>query len=135
MSKEAVFHNIKYDTYARISRSKVHGVGVVAIKDIPQGINPFKSLKTPARPLPLSNQMVESLDKPLKKMVHDFTMQNNGNWYVPHTGFNAMDISFFMNHNDKPNMVPDETTTEGFITFKSGKNIKKGTELTIDYGS
>ena len=34
--------NLKNNVYCRISRSKIHGVGVIAIKDIPKGINPFK---------------------------------------------------------------------------------------------
>ena len=34
--------NNLHQTYVRIMPSKVHGVGVVAIKDIPVGINPFE---------------------------------------------------------------------------------------------
>ena len=43
MSKERkIIHNLRNNVYCRISRSKIHGVGVIAIKDIPKGINPFK---------------------------------------------------------------------------------------------
>jgi hypothetical protein len=40
MSKNMI--NNLHQTYVRIMPSKVHGVGVVAIKDIPVGINPFE---------------------------------------------------------------------------------------------
>jgi hypothetical protein len=41
ITKKDLLHNLKNQTYCRISRSKVAGVGVIAIRDIPQGTNPF----------------------------------------------------------------------------------------------
>lgn len=40
--KNKLLNNLKYDIYVRLAPSKLHGVGVVAIKDIPKGTNPFK---------------------------------------------------------------------------------------------
>ncbi len=50
---------------------------------------------------------------------------------IPEYGLNGMDISFFLNHSKKPNII---TTDEG-NTFLTRRKIKKGEELTIGYNT
>jgi len=40
--KEKLLDNLRNDCYCRIGVSSIHGVGVIAIKDIPTGVNPFR---------------------------------------------------------------------------------------------
>lgn len=44
MSKQKLLKHLENDIYCRIGVSKISGVGVIAIKDIPSGTNPFKTL-------------------------------------------------------------------------------------------
>ena len=43
-AKQDILKNLE-NTYCRIRTSKINGVGVFAIKDIPKGINPFNKAK------------------------------------------------------------------------------------------
>jgi len=44
-------------------------------------------------------------------------------------GLNAIDISFFLNHSNEPNMVAIKEGEE----FVAKRDIKTGEELTVDY--
>ncbi len=44
MTKEELIKHLKNDVYCRLGVSKISGIGVIAIKDIPKGTNPFRSL-------------------------------------------------------------------------------------------
>ena len=45
MNKQKLINHLQNDIYCRIGVSKIDGVGWIAIRDIPKGINPFKSLQ------------------------------------------------------------------------------------------
>ena len=73
--KQQLLNNLKYDTYCRIGVSQIHGVGVIAIKQIPKGTNPFmitnkKGIKYDL--VELSKKEVDGLPKNVKKIVTDF---------------------------------------------------------------
>ena len=40
-TKKKLLNHLNNDIYCRIGVSKIHGVGVIAIKDIPPNTNPF----------------------------------------------------------------------------------------------
>ena len=41
-NKKNLLKNLKLETWCRIGVSKIAGVGVIAIRDIPKNTNPFK---------------------------------------------------------------------------------------------
>ncbi len=118
------------DVYCRLGVTK-HGVGVVAIRDIPKGVDPFKRcdpfgdvLKIPAQEL-----LQSGAPKEVIKMVRDFCALQDGNYFVPNFGMDAIDKSYYLNHSTKPNLV----THDQGETFVALRKIKKGEELTANY--
>ena len=108
-----------------------HGVGVVAIRDIPKGVNPFKNCDPFGDVIELKDAELEASDAPeeAKQLVRDFCALQDGVYFVPDYGIDAIDKSYFLNHSTKENM---ETTDEG-RTFVTKRIVKKGEELTANY--
>src|SRR3989344_356395 len=85
------------NTYCRIKKSDVEGVGVFAIKKIPIGANPFLRVSQHQWHAVKASE-VDLLDPEIKKMISDFFgMNNNNEFIIPECGLNGMDISFFLN--------------------------------------
>lgn len=139
MSKNKLIkHLIKHlenDIYCRIGVSKLHGVGVIAIRDIPKGVNPFKNL-SPLKDkiITLDDNDLKNLNKDVKKLVDDFFGHKYG-YDVLYYGPNYINISYYLNHSNKPNldMILDKTNKTDYFEFITNKKIKKGDELLINY--
>jgi SET domain-containing protein len=127
MNKQELLKNLKENIYCRIGISKVHGVGVIAIKDIPKGINPYQGIRE-EKYIEFTEKEIELLDTEVRKMIKDFFVIADGKTLIPEDGLNSINISFFQNHSPNPNV----TTLDG-ETFITLKEIKKGEELTYDY--
>ena len=108
-----------------------HGVGVVAIRNIPKGIDPFKNCDPHGDVIEVSEKELEASDAPkeAKQLVRDFCALQDGIYFVPSYGIDAIDKSYFLNHSGKPNMATHDKG-EVFITARA---IKKGEELTANY--
>lgn len=114
-------------TWARIQRSEIHGVGVIAIRDIPQGTNIF-----PECAVEFSRIHVDEfyqLEDSVKKMIYDYFYVEDGWAWVPHCTLNQVNASFFLNHSENPNVIHDDAAN-----IISNRDILSGEELTIDYG-
>ncbi|MDP2925168.1 MAG: SET domain-containing protein [Nanoarchaeota archaeon] len=117
-------------TYCRLEASKIEGVGVFAIRNIPKGVNPFYSGETQEwEEFDVSEFKDLSLE--LMKMIDDFFIIEDGKVYVPETGLNGMDLSFFLNNSNNPNVE----TCDGGFSFITLRDIKKGEELTVKYST
>jgi hypothetical protein len=118
------------DVYCRIAPVK-HGVGVIAIRDIPQGIDPFKNCDAHGDTLAIPQKEFDAFDAPdeAKRLVRDFCALQDGVYYVPSYGIDAIDKSFFLNHSKKPNLI----TKDHGETFVAIRKIKKGEELCANY--
>ena len=125
--KKALLKHFRDDIYCRLGVSKVHGVGVFAVRPIPKGVKPFNSLVR-SKELKFSREEIESLPKGVRKQVEIFCYYEEDAFYLPSIGFNCVDMAIYVNHSKKPN-----------VRFKKDgalyaiKNIKKGEELMIDY--
>jgi len=135
MSKNIV--NNLLETYVRIMPSKIHGVGVVAIREIPAGINPFEHAGNKCginKMIRVHKDKLEKVDKSVIKMLDDFLGEDKDGYYdVPSGGLNSLDVSFYMNFSNKPNVSIVSDKNCKFATFKTNKVIKKGEELFINY--
>jgi len=119
------------DVWCRLAVTR-HGVGVVAIRNIPKGTDPFKNCDPFGDVLELPEKELEGSPAPeeAKQLVRDFCALQDGTYFVPDYGIDAIDKSYFLNHSSKPNMrILD--SGEGFVTVRA---IRKGEELTADYG-
>lgn len=131
--KEKLIKHLEQDIYCRIGLSKIHGVGVIAIKDIPENINPFKTfIKRKEKVITLTNQDIKNLDKNTKKVIKDF-FGSKDKYDVLLDGPNNINISFYMNHSNRPNIDIIEDEKEEYLTFRTNRVIKKGEELVINY--
>ena len=113
------------DVYARIGRSRINGVGVRAIRDIPRATFVFQGESE--RVVWVSRAAVRRLPKPLRSLYEDFGMAWGERIGVPPT-LNMLSVGWYVNHSDHPNLEVDENSR--FFTLR---RIRKGEELTADY--
>ncbi|MDD5417678.1 MAG: SET domain-containing protein [Candidatus Nanoarchaeia archaeon] len=126
--KRKIIENLK-QTYCQLKPSKISGVGVFAIKNIPAGIDPFPLVKK-SKWIRIKEEDIMDLDDDIKKLIDDFyVIEPEGVW-ISDAGLNGVDISFFVNHSKNPNLRRIESGD--FITLRE---IKKGEELTVDYST
>lgn len=128
--KQAYLAHLRKDICFRIKPSRIHGVGIFAIKSIPKGANPFRLAK-PMEWIKFERFELKRLPGHVKKIIDDFYAGDKKSVWLPRRGLNVFDISFFINHSDKPNMI----TPDGGETFVAAKKIKAGEELTSDYNT
>lgn len=118
------------DVYCRLGVTK-HGIGVIAIRPIKKGTDPFKNGDPHGDVLRITKRELDQFDAPsaAKKLVRDFCALQDGVYYVPDYGIDAIPKCYFLNHSSHPNM----TTPDEGETFIAARNIKKGEELTANY--
>ncbi len=127
--------NYLKSTYCRLMPSKIEGVGVFAIRDIPKGKNPFWGIKN-NKWLKFKTKELKRLDKEILKMIDDFfVIEKDETVYIPESGLNGVDVSFFVNNSKNPNLKIIEDGKNEALNFKTIKKIKKGEELTVSYST
>jgi hypothetical protein len=133
--KDRLLDNLENDTYVRLRPSPLAGVGVFAIKDIPNGVNPFRMAnKTHYKSIKITAAELKHVDPAVKKMIHDFIEPEGNAYYIPENGLNSLDLTFYLNHSDKNNLgVVDDDDNDAYSSFVTLRPIKKGEELLINY--
>ncbi len=118
------------EVYTRLAQTE-HGVGVVAIRPIPEGTDPFKNCDPFGDVIEIPEAELEASDAPeeAKNMVRDFCALQDGTYFVPDYGIDAIDKSYFLNHSDDPNLM----TYDDGESFVASRDIAPGEELTADY--
>ena len=126
MNKVAEYLN--KTVWATLGVSKVHEVGVIAIRDIPEGtrftdFDIFGNNGMHRYPMLLKMSEEDFMDilPEIRKLILDKTIMQNAVMFVSPNS--VQDIRSWMNHSNDPNVV-DFTTT---------KEIKKGEELLEDF--
>lgn len=129
MNKKQFLRSLN-DVYCRLGVT-THGVGVVAIRTIPMGTDPFKNADPFGDVLEIKKEELDLYDAPeeVKNLVRDFCALQNGVYFVPNYGMDALTKFYYLNHSKKPNMV----TPDRGETFIAARDIKAGEELTADY--
>jgi SET domain-containing protein len=111
--------------YARIGLSRVHGVGVVAIRDIPAGTRVFDGESE--RVVWVSRAAVRKLPAAVRSLYEDFGMVWGDKLGVP-PSLNMLSVGWYVNHSDRPNVEAGDDAR-----FRALRRIRKGEELTADY--
>jgi len=120
--KYRLHQHLKHEVYCKLGVSKIHGVGVFALRDIPKGTLPLLSMAS-RKEKKFSRAELKELPSSVRKHLADFCLIEGGRVFVPEIGMNAVNISVYLNHlfdNDKG-------VLEALV------DIPKGEELTIDY--
>ena len=119
--------------YTRIKKSKIHGIGVFAIIDIPKSTFIFKNDESKIIWYDESILNISSLPAALQQLYEDFcvfkTIKGIKKIGCP-SSFNNMPISWFLNSSKKPNAAMDKNYNIYVL-----HNIKAGTQLLLDYDS
>lgn len=111
--------------YARIGPSRIHGVGVRAIREIPAGTRVFQGESE--RVAWVSRAGVRRLPKAIRALYEDFGMVDGDQIGVPPT-LNRLSVGWYVNHSDRPNLAAGEDGR-----FRALRRIRPGEELTADY--
>lgn len=127
MKQSELLSNLVSDTYCRIRPSKIHGVGVFAIRPIPINTDIFKGSKT--KFFGFAKKQLKKVPASVKKIIYDFCVVENEKVWIPRFGLNSIDVSFFLNHSNKPNVKFNEKTG----SFETLRPIKTREELSVDY--
>lgn len=130
MTKQQLLKELQQETYAALQPSPLHGIGVFAVRDIPEGCRDVFSKETGEWIL-LSFEEVEKLPLHSKNFVETYYLYDEQHYFIPSHGCKVMDMASYLNHSNTPNLV----SIEDGLYFEATRNIKAGEELLIDYGS
>ncbi|MCX6901898.1 MAG: SET domain-containing protein-lysine N-methyltransferase [Verrucomicrobia bacterium] len=132
MDVDSIVANLINGVYARIQRSPIHGVGVFALRDIPFGVDPFtKPAHCSSAYVHLSQAILNELDENVVNYFKDMVVLKEGIYLYPDCGLNGIDISWFVNHSDNPNLRVASVDYD----CETIRNISKGEELFVDYNT
>jgi SET domain-containing protein len=126
MNKKQLMKHLQTEVFCRVAPSKIHGVGLFAVKRIPKGTDPFlNSLEDKYVEFTLED--MKKLEPGIRKIVHDMSGFENNIYHVHAYGFNIIHPLFFINHSKESNIV-----TKG-LRYIASRDIEVGEELTVDY--
>jgi SET domain-containing protein len=119
------YHPPHHNVYVRIAPSKTHGVGVKAIRPIKKGTYIFRGDAVPL--IWISQSRVKNSPRELARLYKDFAISKRGKYGCP-PSFNMLTPAWYLNCSKRANVACDEN-----YDFYALKDIKKGTELTVNY--
>lgn len=108
-------------------------MGVFAIKEIPEGIDPFPDAGHDGEII-VPHGELQKLNSEVRQLVYDTYYSNGDGVHIPHANNlpitpNATGIPYRINHCEDPNLQWDFDSE----TFISTRRIGVGEELFIDY--
>lgn len=117
-----------YNVYTRLMPSKIHGVGVFAIRDIPKNTIIFNEEEAAKEEISVSKEAIKELDSEIKKLYEDFCVTENNRYTYCPDSFDLVTVAWYVNHSKNPNVKYGRD--DNFVALR---DIKKGEELTADY--
>ena len=121
---------LKNEIWFRVKPSKIHGVGLFAIRDIPKGTNIFVEYDGDSS-RNVKVDLLFEIHQNIKTLIHDYfitqKINNNLCYYVTISDVWKWGQMYYMNHSNNPNV-------DGW-TGITIKDIKESEELFEDYDS
>jgi hypothetical protein len=106
--------------YTRLKQSE-HGVGVFAIRDIPEGTNIFEGDINELRQVDKADIDLGVLDSEISKLYEDFCVWRGNKIFVP-TSFNNLTPGWYLNHSLDPNTkCDDDSISSHYVGFPKAK--------------
>ncbi len=130
MNKEALLKELANTTYVMIKPSRLHGIGVFAIRDIPKGTSNIFS-KGVGDWIKVSKEEVEALPQHSKDLIENHCLFDEDFYFIPDYGFKLLDLVIYLNHSETPNVISLNDGEE----FEAIRDIANGEELLVDYGT
>jgi uncharacterized protein len=117
-----------YKVYTRLKPSKIHGVGVFAIRDIPKGVSLFADeAEQNIEDNWVDKKEVAKLDPEIQKLYADFSPITDDKYNCPKS-YDLITVGYYVNHSPRPNVVSNNGGS-----FTTLRKIKKGEEITADF--
>jgi len=126
-SKKKILEHLSQEVYCHLGVSPVHGIGVFAIRAIPKGVNPMKSLLK-FEELRFSPEEIKALPRSVRKEIEIFCYYDDDEVRIPSIGLNSMNMAVYLNHSKNPNVQYKKNGQ--LISLQA---IKRGEELMMDY--
>ncbi|CAK9072481.1 Hypothetical protein SCF082_LOCUS35637 [Durusdinium trenchii] len=150
--KQRLIKHLQEQAYVELFASPIAGVGVRAFRPIPKGVDPFPicnmHMAAKERFCVLSAEELRAMPPGVFEKVKSFfaalteddgwTPQTNRKgeiiYGVLSTGMNNLNLSWYLNHSDDPNIEFQDAEEEGgYNSFVTRREIQAGEELTTDY--
>lgn len=125
--KKKILHHLAREVYCRLGVSTVHGIGVFAIRPIPEGIDPLRSM-VGSIDIKFKKSELKELPKSVREQIKMFCYYRKDDVFIPTMGLNTMDLAIYVNHSKSPNV---RMKRSGY--FETLREIHKGEELFMDY--
>jgi len=130
MKRADLLRRVLADCYCQLQPSPINGIGVFAIRNIPKGRNPFRTLPKYATTgfVRATEQELAALPPKLAALIRALFVPTAGKLYIPTCGLNIIYLDTYLNHSPHPNLL----TRDG-ARFVTSRRIHEGEELTVDY--
>lgn len=152
--KQALLQHLRDSLYVKLAPG-IAGVGVIALRDIPHGVDPFTAAnahlltyetavllterEVHALPVAVQEHLLDffaPMDDPRPDAAEQLLRTADGLVYGVHAcGPTALDASWFVNHSDAPNLeyVVGGGGGGDFNSYRTARRIHAGEELLHDY--
>jgi hypothetical protein len=92
MKRAEFLRRVLANCYCRLAPSPIHGIGVFAIRNIPRGGNPFKTLPKYARPgyVRMTSVELDALPPKLREMISALFVPTEREMWLPTCGTNVV---------------------------------------------
>lgn len=124
---EELLLNLK-NVYLQPRPSKLHGIGLFAIRDIPKGCRDMFS-KDRGEWIKIPVAEVELLPDYSKQLIYNYCTFDDEYYYIEKYGFKKLDLVNFLNHSATPNI----SIINNGEFFEALTDIKAGEEVFINY--
>ncbi|MBT3407763.1 SET domain-containing protein-lysine N-methyltransferase [Candidatus Woesearchaeota archaeon] len=119
--------------YVKEKKSKIHGTGIYATRDIPKNTYVLEYVGekvTKKQSDQIAQDLLDKYEKNKKKYAGVFLFTLNSRFDI--NGNVKWNTARFINHSCDPNS--EAVIDKGHIWIETIKNVKKGDEITYNYG-
>jgi SET domain-containing protein len=127
ITKKKLLKHLSQQVYCHLAASPVNGVGVFAVRAIPKGVEPLRSL-VDEKDISFTHKEIKTLPKSVQQEIKKFCYYDEDHVLIPRIGLNAARMAVYLNHSKSPNVQYQKNGQ-----LKTLRAIKKGEELLMDY--
>lgn len=116
--------------YVRLAPSKVHGIGVFAIRPIPEGTNIFANDRVQLVWVEADALQRSALSEEQKRLYRDFGIKRGSRTGCP-VNFNNLTPGWYLN--EPPDGEEASVRVDEQLSFFAARDIEQGEELSVVY--